>query len=50
MGGIFLVGDEDNLTEMTKTSYSSEEKLQPLIATYPNILPGKQIDGSSPRR
>lgn len=50
MGGIFLIGDEDNLTEMTERSYSSEEQLQNLIAKYPNILPGKQIDSFRPRR
>lgn len=50
MGGIFLIDDEDNLTEMNEKSYDSERMLQKLIAKFPNLLAGKQIDSGNPRR
>lgn len=49
-GGIFLVGDNDHLVEMTETPYDSEDILQELLAKYPNLLAGDQIDSQEPRR
>lgn len=51
MGGIFLVNDEKNeLVEMIEQSYDSEDLLQTLLAKYPNLLAGDQIDSKSPRK
>ena len=49
-GGIYLVGDNDELVEMSETSYASEDILQELLAKYPNLLAGDQIDSEEPRR
>ncbi len=46
---IFLVqGDE--LVELTSEAYRSEELLQHLLARYPDLLAGGQMDEQSPRR
>ncbi len=46
---IFLVqGDE--LVELTSEVYRSEELLQQLLARYPDLLAGRQMDEQSPRR
>lgn len=51
MGGIFLINDDKNeLVEMTEQSYDSEDLLQTLLAKYPNLLAGDQIDSKTPRR
>jgi hypothetical protein len=50
MSSIFLVGNDDGLTELTKRAYDSEGLLQQLIAKYPGVLAGDQIDPTSPRR
>lgn len=48
---IFLLGDgEQSLTPMTATPYATEDILQALLAQYPDLLPGDQIDPESPRR
>jgi len=49
-GGIFLLQGGDTLVEMTEKDYDSEELLQKLLADYPNLLAGDQIDSDSPRR
>jgi len=49
-GGIYLIRDGDQLVEMTEQLYSSEEILQSLLAQYPNLLAGDQMDSDSPRR
>ena len=49
-GGIFLIQDDGQLIEMTEQKYDSEELLQELLAKYPNLLAGDQMDSSSPRR
>ena len=46
---IFLLGD-GRLTELKEQPYDSEDLLQKLIADYPNLLAGDQIDDTSPRR
>ena len=48
---IFLVDDEErSLTPMTETAYVTEDVLQDLLARYPDLLPGDQIDPENPRR
>jgi hypothetical protein len=48
-GGIYLVQGGD-LVEMAEQDYASEARLQELLAKYPNLLAGDQIDGDEPRR
>jgi hypothetical protein len=50
MGGIYLVREDGTLLEMTRTSYVSEDGLQRLLASYPSLLAGDQIDSGAPRR
>src|SRR5665648_276245 len=51
MGGIiYLIQDNGQLTEMTEQEYDSEELLQVLLAQYPNLLSGDQINQVAPRR
>lgn len=49
-GGIYLVQGDGGLVEMTEQDYASEGRLQELLAKYPNLLAGDQIDGNEPRR
>lgn len=49
-GGIYLVQGDGQLVEMTEQDYASEDLLQELLAKYPNLLAGDQIDGNEPRR
>ena len=49
-GGVFLIQDDGELVEMGEQPYGSEEKLQELLARYPNLLAGSQIDAAAPRR
>src|SRR4051794_30068700 len=48
--GIFLIRDNDELVELVSRAYDSEDLLQGLLARYPNLLAGDQIDPSNPRR
>lgn len=48
--GIFLVRGDDDLVEMTEAHYESEDVLQRLLATHPNILAGGQMTPGAPRR
>jgi len=47
---IFLVHSERKLTPMTETSYVKEGDLQALLAAYPDLIPGDQINFEDPRR
>jgi hypothetical protein len=47
---IFLINDDQTLVEMVSTSYDSEDLLQKLLADYPQILAGEQINSQVPRR
>ncbi len=48
---IFLANDtKDSLVPMVETTYTQEEILQALVARYPDLLPGDQIDPDQPRR
>ncbi len=48
--GIFLVQEDGSLIEMEEQEYPSEDHLQELLAKYPNLLAGNQIDDANPRR
>lgn len=48
--GMFLIQNDDSLIEMEEQTYPSEDYLQKLLATYPNLLAGNQIDETNPRR
>jgi hypothetical protein len=51
MGGtIYLVQNDKRLLEMTEAPYSSEDLLQRLLADYPDLLAGDQIDSGEPRQ
>ncbi len=47
---IFLVEGERKLTPMKETTYEKEQDLQALLAAYPDLIPGDQIDFENPRR
>lgn len=47
--GIFLIRD-GKLMELVDRPYDSEDLLQTLLAEYPGLIAGKQIDSASPRR
>ncbi len=49
-GGIYLIQGNGELVEMIEEAYSSEDLLQELLAKYPNLMAGGQIDSESPRR
>lgn len=48
--GIFLLQKDGSLIEMEPKEYDSEDILQTLLAEYPNLLAGDQIDELNPRR
>ena len=48
--GIFLIRDDNELVELVSRAYDSEDLLQGLLAKYPNLLAGDQIDPINPRR
>lgn len=49
-GQIYLLGDDAKLLEMRESPYDSESLLQELLAKYPNLLAGEQMDLAEPRR
>ena len=49
-GHIFLLQDGGGLVRMKESPYDSEALLQELLAKYPDLLAGDQIDGAEPRR
>src|SRR5262245_15939078 len=48
--GIYLIQRDGQLLEMTEEPYNSEDLLQELLAKYPNLLAGDQINATAPRR
>lgn len=48
--GIYLIQGEGKLVEMKEESYATEDLLQGLLANYPNLLAGDQINSAAPRR
>ena len=49
-GGIYLIQDDERLLRMDEQTYDSEALLQRLLARYPDLLAGDQIDSTEPRR
>lgn len=49
-GCIYLIKDNDQLVEMKEQPYDSEDLLQALLAKYPNLLAGDQMDSDAPRK
>lgn len=49
-GGIFLIQPGGGLVEMNEQPYDSEDVLQELLAKYPNLLAGDQMNADAPRR
>jgi hypothetical protein len=48
--GLYLMGNDGQLVELAQQAYDSEEILQTLLETYPNLLAGDQINRAHPRR
>jgi len=48
--GMFLIQADGQLVEMLEKPYSSEDRLQGLLAKYPNLLAGDQINSVNPRK
>ena len=49
-GGVFLIQTDGKLVEMSEENYGSEADFQELLAKYPNLLAGNQINDANPRR
>ena len=49
-GKIFLLQEGNELVEMEEREYVSEDILQDLIAKYPNLLAGDEMDENEPRK
>jgi hypothetical protein len=49
-GGIYLIRNNEELVEMSERVYDSEDLLQRLLARYPNLLAGDQVNSAEPRR
>src|SRR4051812_12426684 len=47
--GLFL-RDGDNLVALTAQAYEAETVLQALLAKYPTLLPGEEMNPDDPRR
>lgn len=50
MSGVYLIQQNDKLVELVQEDYDSEDLLQRLLANYPNLLAGDQINRNVPRR
>lgn len=49
-GGVFLIQTDGKLVEMSEENYGSEADFQELLAKYPNLLAGNQINDANPRK
>jgi hypothetical protein len=47
---IFLLNNAGELVEMTETGHLTENDFQKLLADYPKLISGDQIDKENPRR
>lgn len=47
---IFLIQNDRSLVRMNEARYDTEDLLQALIANYPDLLAGDQMDSQDPRR
>ncbi len=49
-GGVYLIKEDGGLVEMSERPYGSEDLLQEMLARYPDLLAGDQMDEDEPRR
>ena len=49
-GGIFLIKDNDELVRMDEAQHETEALFQKLLANYPDLLAGDQMNPDSPRK
>lgn len=49
-GVIYLLNNNEDLVELREAVYDSEDLLQSLLAKYPSLLAGEQINDAEPRR
>ena len=49
-GTVYLVRSDDQLIAMEESPHSSEDVFQALLADYPSLLAGEQMDTEEPRR
>lgn len=49
-GRIYLLGNGSDLLPMEEARYDSEDLLQSMLAQYPDLLAGEQINSEEPRR
>src|SRR5712691_11898156 len=47
---MYVIHDDETLIGLIESAYDSEELLQGLLARYPNLLAGEQMDAANPRR
>jgi hypothetical protein len=48
--GVFVIQADESLVELAASGYDTEDVLQGLLARYPNLLAGDQVDAEAPRR
>lgn len=48
--GVFVLRDEQTLVPMQAASFATEDDFQRLLASFPELLAGDQIDTEAPRR
>lgn len=49
-GGVFVLKDAKTLVEMKPATFVAEDDFQRLLADFPSLLAGSQIDSSKPRK
>lgn len=49
-GGIFLLGDDGTLVQLSEQPYDNEDILQTLLEQHPELLAGELIDPEAPRQ
>ncbi len=49
-GKIYLIQDDETLHALSEQPYASEDRLQFLLAKYPDLLAGDQMNEAAPRR
>ena len=50
MPGVFVLNDKNTLVSLEAAHFASEDDFQVLLAKFPELLAGDQIDPSNPRR
>jgi hypothetical protein len=50
VGGVYVIRADGELVELVERAYDSEDLLQELLAKYPALLAGDQMDSAAPRR